>query len=322
MKSRIGIDIGGTNTILGLVSVDGKIRCTRRFSTRDYVDAEAFAAALAFNVRSLLKEAGIPQHEVEGIGIGAPNGNIHKGTIEHAPNLAFKGIVPLAGMIREFFPSWKVLLTNDANAAALGERLFGKAAAEDHFLFITLGTGVGSGVFSHGKLVYGHDGFAGEVGHMIVEENGRKCGCGRHGCLETYASATGMVRTAKELLKEAQAVSTLAQMEEILEARHISEAAAAGDELAKQVVDFSAKKLALALANAVMMTSPAVIYLFGGMANAGELLFRPLRAYFEEHLLNVFKGKVRIEKSALPGSDAAVLGAAALLEEGGAPTGR
>lgn len=310
---RIGIDIGGTNTHLGLVNDVGKILASINFSTRDYPDIDGYAATIAFNVRALLRKEGIAQHEVEGIGIGAPNGNIHNGCIEHAPNLAFKGVVPLADMIRTFFPSWKVLLTNDANAAALGEKLYGKAKEEDDFIMITLGTGVGSGIFSHGKLIYGHDGFAGEIGHMIIEVEGRNCGCGRQGCLETYASASGMVATTKELLSGSYVDSSLRMISGELESRHIAEAAASGDDLALRIIDFTAKKLAFALSNAVAVTSPAVIYLFGGMANAGDLLMHPLKGFFEEYLLNVYKGKIRLERSGLPGADAAVLGAAAIL---------
>jgi len=263
----------------------------------------------------LLTQTGLTPDAVRGMGLGAPNGNYWRGTIEYAPNLAFKGIVPLVDMLQPHFPGWEIRLTNDANAAALGEKLFGKAREVDDFIIITLGTGVGSGIFSGGKLVYGHDGFAGEVGHMIIEENGRLCGCGRKGCLETYASATGMVRTAREMLaRPGGGTSSLMKVPpDVLEARHISEAASVGDRLALDILDYTAGRLGLALANAVAVTSPEVIYLYGGMAAAGELLLRPLRRALEANLLEVFRGKVRLEQSGLPEGDAAILGAAALI---------
>lgn len=309
----VGIDIGGTGTKLGLVDSKGKVVASASINTQEYVEAAEFVAALAFQVRRLVSGAGISQSEVKGIGIGAPNGNFHKGTIEYPPNLSFKGVTPLADMLREFYPTWEVKLTNDANAAALGEKTYGKAKKVNDFIIITLGTGLGSGIFSGGQLVYGHDGFAGELGHVIVEPGGRKCGCGRQGCLETYASATGLTRTYVELLEMEGRMNEVDHYPGSITAHGIAEAAGKGEKLALEAFWLTGSRLGLALANAVAVTSPEVIYLFGGLAASGELLMEPLRQAFETNLLNIYKGKVRLEISGLPGSDAAILGAAALL---------
>ncbi|HRY98654.1 MAG TPA: ROK family protein [Bacteroidales bacterium] len=311
----VGVDIGGTTTKLGLVEEGGRVLSSSAFNTADQADAQAFAATLAFQVRRLVAGAEIAQAAVKGIGIGAPNGNFHKGTIEYPPNLSFKGITPLVAMMKAYFPSWEIRLTNDANAAALGEKVYGKAKDVDDFIVITLGTGLGSGIYVEGRLVYGHDGFAGELGHVIVEPGGRACGCGRQGCLETYASATGLVRTYQELVEKQTGISgDLSQEPEEHTARGIAEAAERGDSLALETFLLTATRLGLALANAVAVTSPRVIYLFGGLTAAGELLMAPLQEAFDAHLLNVYQGKVRLEISGLPGSEAAILGAAALLD--------
>lgn len=319
----LGVDIGGTNTRVGMVDEKGKIIADVGFKTQSFARAEDFADALASQIFLLLEQMKIDVAFIRGLGIGAPNGNFFNGTIEFAPNLKWQGIVPLVKMLKGHFPSWQIRLTNDANAAALGEKIFGKAREVNDFIMITLGTGVGSGIFSGGRLIYGHDGFAGEIGHSLVEPGGRLCGCGRRGCLEAYASASGIVRTAKELLETREmkafllgkvSSSLLEDIKGELEARHIGEAALQGDLLAGNAFKITAEKLAFALANAVTVTSPKVIYLFGGVAAAGDALLHPLKEALERQLLQIYKGKIRIEWSGLPPGDAAILGAAAIVQ--------
>ncbi|OPZ55881.1 MAG: Glucokinase [Bacteroidetes bacterium ADurb.BinA012] len=248
-----------------------------------------------------------------GIGIGAPNANFNKGTIELAPNLRWKGIIPLVRMTEEA-TGLRTRITNDANAAALGEMIFGAAKGVKDFIILTLGTGLGSGFVVDGEVVYGHTGFAGELGHMIVVEGGRVCGCGRRGCLETYASATGLVRTALSLLSDRRDDSTLRELRgSEITSRRIAEAAAAGDLIAQKALDQTARMIALGIANSVIFSSPEVIYLFGGLANAGEALFGPVRKYADELVQPVFRGTFRVEPSGLPEVQAAVLGASALI---------
>lgn len=303
-KIALGIDIGGTNTAVGVVDVKGNL--LHRFSIPTAKSAEALVAEVKLTYEAI----GLKNVSLAGIGIGAPNGNYYKGTVEFAPNLSWKGVVPLAEMFAKHFgvPAW---LTNDANAAAIGEMQFGAAKGIKDFIMITLGTGLGSGVVVNGEVVYGHDGFAGELGHIVYDYDGRSCGCGRKGCLETYASATGIVRTAEEWLMK-ESVSSSLRTSGIITAKSIAEAAGAGDELAIEIFDFTAKVLGRQLADAVAFTSPETIFLFGGLANAGELLMRPLKKHFEESLLQIFKGKIKLAFSALPEGDAAVLGAASL----------
>ena len=310
----LGVDIGGTNTRVGIVDEKGKIIADAGFKTQSSARAEDFADTLASQIFLLLEQMKIDVASIRGLGIGAPNGNFFNGTIEFAPNLKWQGIVPLVKMLEGHFPSWQIRLTNDANAAALGEKLFGKAREVNDFLMMTLGTGVGSGVFSGGRLIYGHDGFAGEIGHSVVEPEGRPCGCGRRGCLEAYASASGIVRTAQSLLERGKVSSSLlCDVEGNLEAKHIGEAATAGDLIALKTLEMTADKLAFALSNAVTVTSPEAIYLFGGVAAAGDALLNPLREAFENQLLPIYRGKIRIEWSGLPPGDAAILGAAAII---------
>ena len=303
-KIALGIDIGGTNTAVGIVDVRGNL--LHRFSIPTTKSAEA----LVTEVKLAYEAIGLKNSALVGIGIGAPNGNYYKGTVEFAPNLSWKGIVPLAEMFSKHFevPAW---LTNDANAAAIGEMQFGAAKGLKDFIMITLGTGLGSGVVVNGEVVYGHDGFAGELGHIVYDYDGRDCGCGRKGCLETYASATGIVRTAEEWLTK-DSVSSSLRANKIITAKSIAEAAETGDELALEIFDFTAKVLGRQLADAVAFTSPETIFLFGGLANAGDLLMHPLKKHFEESLLQIFKGKINLSFSALPEGDAAVLGAASL----------
>ncbi len=304
-----GIDIGGTNTVIGLVSESGKICCSETISTRAYQQATDFAAAISETVKKLLRNSNT---SLTAVGIGAPNGNVHTGAIEFAPNLPWKGKIPLADWIKTSL-NVPTILTNDANAAAVGEKLVGAAKNLTDFILVTLGTGVGSGFVVNGDLVYGADGMAGELGHVIIERHGRVCGCGRAGCLETYTSATGVVRTVHEVLEaftEPSLLRTLAQTREI-KSSDVTEAAAQGDLMALDILDDTAEKLGFALANAVAITSPSHIFLFGGLAKAGDLLLQPLRGYFESFLLPIYQNKITLALSALP-DDAAVLGAGAL----------
>lgn len=305
----IGIDIGGTNTVWGVVNNEGQILEKGKRRTRNYPTAEFFVQEISKDIKKILVRNS--QYELTGIGIGAPNANFFKGTIEFAPNLIWKGVIPLKALFQQQFevPIW---VTNDANAAAIGEQQFGVAQDQKDFVVITLGTGVGSGFVVNGKLVYGHDGFAGELGHVTVEYGGRLCGCGRKGCLETYASATGIVRTAIERLANHEG-KTMLRMQETLSAQTIAYCAENGDKLALEIFDFTAQKLGRSLANMVAITSPSLIVLFGGLAKSGSLLLAPTQRYMEENLLNIFKNKVVVALSTIPENDAAILGTAALV---------
>ncbi len=312
MRLSIGIDIGGTNSPFGIVTESGEVLAKGSIKTQDYKDADLFAAAISAEIRKEI-EALEKEHEIMGIGIGAPNGNHQQGTIEFAPNLPWKGVINLIALFQNHF-SYPVAVTNDANAATIGEFVFGKAKGLKDFMVVTLGTGVGSGFVSNGELVYGHDSFAGELGHTIIVHDGRDCACGRKGCLETYASVTGLLRTAQIILAKSSRDSMLREIPtDQLTGKDIGDAGAQGDALAIEILDYTAKRLAFSLANAVAITSPEAIFLFGGMARAGDLLLGPLRRYFEDYLLYLYKGKVRIEISALTEQNAAVLGASALV---------
>lgn len=312
MNYAIGIDIGGTNTVFGIVSENGDCIAEDRIRTDAFEDADEYVRVLTAGIKVLLNKEKL-EDNIIGIGIGAPNGNYYKGTVENAPNLNWKGIVPLAGMIKEFF-NIPVVLTNDANAAAIGEMIFGAAKGMKDFLVVTLGTGLGSGFVANGELIYGHTGFAGELGHTIIFQNGRTCGCGRKGCLETYASATGIVKTVKKILRNSDEKSILRDIDfEELTSKKIYEAAVEGDKIALDAFDYTGKILALGLANAVAITSPEAIILFGGLAQAGDYIFNPTKKYLENYLLNNFKGTVKLLPSAISGKNAAVLGAAALI---------
>ena len=252
-------------------------------------------------------------YNLKGIGIGAPNGNFYKGTIEFAPNLRWKGIIPLTTMVKDMF-GVPAILTNDANAAALGEMIYGNARDMKNFIMITLGTGVGSGIVVNGEMVYGHDGFAGELGHTTVEMNGRQCACGRKGCLETYASVNGIKRTVFELLGTETDESILRGISyDKLDGIQISEAAQKGDKIALKAFDFTGKVLGLKMADAVAHTSPEAFILFGGLSGAGTLLTDPLRNYFEHFLLPIYRNKIKILPSGLEDRNIAVLGAAAII---------
>ena len=307
----LGIDIGGTNTVFGLINRNGQ--CIQKSSVRttDYPDPQLLVDVLKDKVNSMLSK--LKDTQLKGVGIGAPNGNYYNGTIEFAPNLEWKGIINLVDLFKPYFKA-PVFVTNDANAAAIGEMTYGHAQDCNDFILVTLGTGLGTGIVSRGHLIYGHDGFAGELGHAIVEPNGRLCACGRKGCLETYASATGIVKTAILELKTYPDDSILkAYKPELITAKNISNAAQEGDKLALQVFDYTAQILGLALANAATVTSPKKIILFGGLANSGELLLNPLKRYLEDNLLKIFKNKIDIIQSGLDEGNAAILGASALV---------
>lgn len=307
-----GIDIGGTNIVYGWIDREGNILSRGSVLTNDYPDVlQMVEAVVAFLHEDLSFIDG--DFDIAGIGIGAPNGNFYKGTIEFAPNLPWKGTIYLADLFSNAM-GVPAHLTNDANAAAMGEMIFGAARGMKDFIMITLGTGLGSGIVIGGQMVYGHDGFAGELGHTIVDPEGRLCGCGRKGCLETYASASGIVRTVKEMLGKEHPKSLLDDIDQRdITAKKIHEAALNNDRLALQAFDYTSRILGMKLADAVAFSSPEAIILFGGLANAGELLFLPVKKYMEDFMLNIFKNKVRVLPSQLKDDDAALLGAASLV---------
>ncbi len=311
----IGIDIGGTGTKFGIVDRDGNVLFTGDISTKKHVEVSTFIDELYTAVSVIIEKAG-GIGRLKGIGVGAPNGNFYTGTIEYAPNLPWKGIIPMAKLIEDKFnlPS---TLTNDANAAAIGEMMYGAAKGMKDFVMITLGTGVGSGIVANGKLILGHDGFAGEIGHTIVIPDGRlHPGTGKRGSLESYASATGVRNTAIEFMEKTDIPSSLRNIAEAdLDSKKVYEAAIVGDELAKQVYDFTGKILGLSLANAIMYSSPEAIILFGGLTKAGDLILKPTREHMEANLIQVFQNKVKLLISHLKESDAAILGASALVWE-------
>ena len=308
MKLALGIDIGGTNTVFGLVDEQGNCLAQNSLKTTDFFLVEDFVANVVKEINLLISTQN--SIEIIGMGIGAPNGNFYTGSIDFAPNLKWKGRIPLAKLFAAYF-NFPVFLTNDANAAAIGESIYGAAKEVNDFIMVTLGTGLGSGFVVNGNLVYGHDGFAGELGHTIVEKNGRSCGCGRKGCLETYASASGIVITAKEFLLHSNN-SVLADLNEIT-SKSIADAALKGDQLALDIFDFTAEKLGFCLANTVAISSPKLIVLFGGLAQSGDLIIKPTKKYMEAYLLNIYQNKVEILPSKLKASDAAILGASALV---------
>ncbi len=307
----IGIDIGGTNTVIGAVDDDAKIIAEASLSTQKYVQLNDFITALAENIRTVLSKCG--EHTLKGIGIGVPNGNFYSGSIEMAPNLPWKGKVMLSDELSHYF-SCKIIVTNDAKAATIGEMVYGGAKGMKNFVMITLGTGLGSGVVVNGQLVYGADGFAGEFGHTTVVPGGRICGCGRAGCLETYASATGIKRTAFELMAK---YNTPTKMRDIpfsqLTSKDIYTFAMEGDQLALKAFDFTADILGRKLADLCTVISPEAVFIFGGLANAKELIVDATKKYMEQYMLPVFKDKVKVLPSALLGTNIAVLGASALV---------
>lgn len=308
----VGVDIGGTNTVFGIVDTRGNMIRTGSIKSTNHLEVEGFVEELADAIRKLVAQEG-GMGKIHGIGVGAPNGNYFTGSIDFAPNLLWKGRIPLAHMLSEALDGIPVALTNDANAAAIGEMTYGAARGMKDFIEITLGTGVGSGIVVGGKLVYGHDGFAGEIGHTIIRRNGRMCGCGRQGCLETYTSATGVARTAREYLEIREDDSLLRQINpEEITSKDVYDAAVKGDKLALEIFESTGAILGEALADAVAYTSPEAIILFGGLTKAGELLIAPTKRHMEMNLLNIYKNKVKILVSELKESDAAVLGASAM----------
>jgi glucokinase len=311
MKIALGIDIGGTNTVFGFINEEGNCMSSGSIPTQKHACIEDYLDELFSNIDQALKEAK-DEMEVIGIGIGAPNASYYTGTIENAANLRWKGSVPLVELVKKRMDV-PVMITNDANAAAMGEKVFGAAKGMDNFMVITLGTGLGSGIVVNGDLLYGHDGFAGEVGHMIVRKSGRECGCGRKGCLETYVSATGVKRTVYKLLARHLGDSELRQVPfSDLTAKMVAEAAGRGDEVAKETFTYTARMLGEVLANVVAVTSPGAIFLFGGLTKAGDILFDPVRETLENNLMNIYKGKIKVLPSGIE-ENAAVLGAAALI---------
>lgn len=305
----LGIDIGGTNTQFGLVDPGGRLLASGKMPTGKE-EVEGFIDRLHKAVLPLLSKA--EEGALLGMGVGAPNVQPFTGEILQAANLPWEGNVPLKALLERKF-SLPVVLHNDANVAVWGEYWFGAGRRFDHLVMITLGTGLGSGIIHEGRLLLGQEGLAGELGHWIVDPGGRPCGCGRRGCLERYVSATGLVETADQWLSSTKRPSVLREVDSPLTARRISEGAASGDELCRDIFDYTACILGGALANLVACLSTEAIFLFGGMAESGPLLFDPLRNYFEENLLYLYRGKVEILPSGLPSGEAAVLGAAALI---------
>lgn len=308
----IGIDIGGTFTKMGAVDVYGNLIFEGSMPTESHKGVEDFLSRLYKHVEHHIAGQ-TRQLEIVGIGIGAPNANFHKGTIEYPANLPWPGVTPLVYMFQEYYPH-TMLITNDANAAAVGEMLYGAAKGMQDFVLLTLGTGLGSGIVASGELINGHDGFAGEMGHVQIVPGGRECGCGRRGCLETYVSATGIRRTIFELLAERNAASDLRKIAfEDLTADMISQAAQKGDPIAMEAFEFTGRMLGMGCANTVAYLSPQAIFLWGGLAKAGHYIFDPTRRHMEAHLMKIYRNKVKILPSGLEGKNIAVLGAAALV---------
>lgn len=310
----IGLDLGGTNSVFGIVDSRGEIRATTAIKTQAYEKVEDYVDASVEALHIIIDQVG-GISKIKGMGIGAPNGNYYKGTIEFAPNLAWghNGIVPLADMFSKKL-GIPVGLTNDANAAAIGEMAYGVARGMKNFIVITLGTGVGSGIVVDGKLVYGSDGFAGELGHVtMVRHDGRSCGCGRTGCLEAYCSATGVARTARELLDTSDEPSLLRELKpEDITSLDVSIAAEKGDKLAKHIFEYTGEMLGAACADFAAFSSPEAFIFFGGLTKAGSLIMDPIKRSYDEHVLKIFKGKAKFLISGLDGSSAAVLGASAV----------
>ncbi|MEO7119979.1 MAG: ROK family protein [Ginsengibacter sp.] len=316
LEYAIGIDIGGTTAKFGIVNHRGDISNRGTLPTNQHADLNKFINELYREIQPAVKEIG-GEELIKGIGVGAPNGNYYNGTIEYAPNLLWRGVIPLAKLISDKFHK-PCTLTNDANAAAVGEMMYGAARGMRDFIMITLGTGVGSGIIANGQLILGHDGFAGELGHTVIRPGGRlHTGTGMRGSLETYASATGIALTAKEMLKDNPTEKSLLRKlpPNKLDSKAIYEAAIEGDKIAKDVFKFTGQILGEALANFVMFSSPEAVILFGGVCKAGKLLMDPVKKQMEKNLLPIFQNKVKLLFSELEESDAAILGASALVWE-------
>lgn len=311
----VGVDIGGQTSKIGVVDKHGEILAQNVIRSDTYgTDADAYIAALAEAVTLCIKQAGKKPGDIRGVGVGAPNGNYYTGDVAFAPNLAWaaKTAVPLKKKLSEALGGLAVTVTNDANAAALGEMTYGAAKGMTNFIMITLGTGVGSGIVIDGKVLYGHDGFAGELGHVtVVRNNGRMCGCGRSGCLEAYCSAMGIARTAREWLAASDEPSLLRELENIT-SKDIYDAAKKGDAFALRVFDYTGTLLGRSFADFIAFSAPEAIVLFGGLARAKEFLYEPMQKAMNDNVLNIWKNKVKIIFSSLKENDAAILGASAL----------
>lgn len=307
----IGIDIGGTNSVFGIVDKRGHIINQGSIKTGTYKEINDYINHLSAGVQEIIDQVG-GSGNIKGIGVGAPNGNYFTGCIEFAPNLPWKGVIPLAQMLTDKL-NIPVALTNDANAAAIGEMTYGAARGLKDFIVITLGTGVGSGIVVNGQLVYGHDGFAGELGHTTSRRDGRICGCGKKGCLETYTSATGVARTAREFLETRKDASLMRELDPAeITSKDVYDAAVKGDKLALEIFDMTGQLLGESFADFVAFSSPEAIILFGGLTKAGNLIFDPVRKHMEENMLPIYRNKIKLLMSELKESDAAVLGASAL----------
>lgn len=311
----IGLDLGGTNAVFGIVDKDANIIAQTSVKTQAYPDVNDFVDACVDALTPVIEQVG-GIGMIKAMGAGAPNANYYTGDIEMAPNLVWAKdkVVPLAKMFSERL-GLKVAMTNDANAAALGEMYYGAAQGMKNFIVLTLGTGVGSGIVINGQVVYGHDGFAGELGHitMVRGAEGRSCGCGRTGCLEAYCSATGVARTAREMLAKDNRESMLREIApEKIESFDVYKAAVAGDELAKEVFEFTGNMLGEACADMAVFSSPEAFIFFGGLAKSGDVILDPIKRSYDEHVMPIYKGKAKFLVSPLEGAGAAVLGAAAL----------
>ena len=310
----VGLDLGGTNSVFGIVDSRGDIKATTSIKTQGYGDnAEAYVDACVEALQLIIDQVGGIE-KIKAMGIGAPNANYYNGTIEFAPNLEWghNGVVPLAKMFSDRL-GIPVALTNDANAAAIGEMTYGVARGMKNFIVLTLGTGVGSGIVVNGQLVYGSDSFAGELGHVIVKENGRLCGCGRKGCLEAYCSATGVARSAREFLANSDEPSLLRDIDpEKITSYDVSVAAGKGDKIANEIYQFTGKILGEACANFATFCSPEAFIFFGGLVKAGDLIMNPIKKAYDESVLKIYQGKAKFLVSGIDGSSAAVLGASAV----------
>lgn len=307
----IGLDMGGTNSVFGIVDQRGTILAQTAIKTKGYPDVNDYVAAAVEALQPALDVVGGIE-KVRGMGIGAPNGNYYNGTIEYAANLEWEGVVPI-GELFEKALGIPTRVTNDANAAAMGEMAYGVAKGMKNWIMITLGTGVGSGIVVDGKIVYGSDGFAGELGHFMVEPNGRPCGCGRRGCLETYCSATGVARTAREFLSKSTAPSPLRELDpDAITSYDVFLAAEKGDPLALEIFEFTGEMLGRACANFATFNSPEAFVFFGGLCKAGHYIMDPIKRAYEKNILNIYAGKAQLLVSSLKGSEAAVLGASAI----------
>jgi len=310
----IGMDIGGTNTVFGIVDARGNVLSKSSVKTSKHQDINLYIDEIYKELSVLIEKTG-GISKIKGIGVGAPNGNHYTGNIEYAPNLQWRGVIPLSKLMSDKF-GVPTVITNDANAAAIGEMTYGAARGMKNFIMITLGTGVGSGIVIDGKLVYGHDGFAGELGHTCSIRNGRLCGCGRLGCLEAYASANGVARTAKEILQNQTVDSLLRNIPiESITSKDVHYAALQGDKIALEIFEFTGKILGEAMADFVAFSAPEAVILFGGLTKAGDYIMKPIVNHLEKNLLQIWQGKIKVLFSGLKESDAAVLGSSALAWE-------